>query len=293
MKTAGRTTAIEWTHHTWNPFVGCSNVSEGCRFCYAEAQAFRMEGFGNPVYEGTTRKVGGRPKWTGRLFLASQATLGKIDKITSRSPLIFVNSMSDFWHENAEDGWRALVLKKIRSRPDLIFQILTKRPGNIAPMLARMGEDLPPNLWLGATVEDHRVLNRIPVLTAVPASVHFLSVEPMIAPFGQPDLAGIEWVIGGGESGPLARHCDPAWAMELRDLCAAQGKPFFWKQWGKPGNNPIYKAALAETGNVKAASSAIGSADPDGKGGSLIDGRAWKEFPSSYAGPSPASLPML
>ncbi|MFC1491416.1 DUF5131 family protein [Nitrospinota bacterium] len=300
----GRTTGIEWTHHTWNPFVGCSPKSPGCWNCYAEDWSGNMQRMGkSTAYQGVIKMVNGRPRWTGAVNLATPATLAKIDRIKAATPLIFVNSMSDFWHENAKDEWRSLVFQKIRNRSDLIFQILTKRPENIGPMLGRMGETVPDNVWLGATVEDHRVLERIDILRSVPAKTRFISVEPMIAPFTGPQADGrsfgpallerisghIHQIIGGGESGSRARSCEPHWAIELRDLCLEAGVPFFWKQWGKPANNPVYRVALEKTGSRKATLAYLKREDPEGKGGSLIEGKAWKEFPVCYTGPSPAA----
>jgi len=178
-----RTTAIEWTQHTWNPFVGCSIVSAGCTNCYAMAQAWRMEhGFGFPIYAGTTRKVNGNAIWTGRVNRSSDAKMAEPLRIGPPS-LIFVNSMSDFWHEAAKDAWRAEALSIMFAAPRHRFQVLTKRPENIAAIMQRMGiTSLPDNLWLGCTLEDHRVAERAKILAAVPARIRFLSIEPITAP---------------------------------------------------------------------------------------------------------------
>lgn len=264
-----RSTGIEWTDHTWNPFVGCSRVSEGCVNCYAERLANRLQAMGKESYRGTSTARG---KWSGVLNRSSDATMRKPFKLAGPA-YVFVNSMSDFWHVNADDAWRAEAIDIMAARPDLIFQILTKRPELCLPTLQRMGIDrVPDNVWLGATVEDGRVAGRIEHVRRFPAKVRFLSVEPIVAPFGAQDLAGISWAIGGGESGPGARPMKGAWARELRDQCVAQDVPFFWKQWGKPANNPL----CSEAGHPP---SALARLDPQGKGGSLIDGIAWKEMP--------------
>ena len=270
-----RTTTIEWTHHTWNPFVGCNIVSAGCTNCYAMRQAYRLQhAFGFPSYRGTTRKVKGRPVWTGRVNRSSDAKMTEPLRISQPS-LIFVNSMSDFWHENAQDSWRAEALEVMAAAPRHAFQVLTKRPENIAPILLRMGVTrLPDNLWLGCTLEDHRVADRAAIIARVPARTRFLSVEPVTARVGRLALAGIHWVITGGESGPRARPMQAAWIREVRDQCMASGVPLFHKQYGAYRNNPL----CAEAGMSEAEAAAI---DPpsNGKGGALLDGRLWREFP--------------
>lgn len=276
--TARRTTGIEWTDHTWNPFVGCSRESEGCRNCYAETLANRLQAMGQVPYKGTSRKG----KWTGKINRSSDATMRKPYKIHGPA-FVFVNSMSDFWHPNANDAWRAEALEIMADRPELTFQILTKRPQLVAEIMARMGiKRVPDNVWLGATVEDGRVADRIPHVARFPSLINFLSVEPIVAPFGKPDLSGISWAIGGGESGPGARPMRPEWVRELRDLCQHHDVPFFWKQYGKIQNNPL----VIEQGMSHAAAAL---ADPIGKGGSLIDGRAWKEMPIALQPSAPHS----
>jgi len=177
--------------------------------------------------------------------------------------MIFVNSMSDFWNPAADDLWRLEALWIMRECEQHVFQVLTKRPQEIEPALVRLGEDLPVNVWLGTTVEDHRVVDRIDMLRAVQhEGVKFLSVEPMTARLGPVDLSGIDWVILGGESGPRARPMEVAWAREVRDQCAAQGVPLFFKQFGRPENNPRFP-----------------DVDKHGKGGAMLDGRLWRQWP--------------
>lgn len=264
-----RTTTIEWTEHTWNPFVGCSVHTAGCANCYAMRMAARIEAMGHaPAYAGLTD----RGRWTGVIHRSSDAAMRKPLGLPSGA-VVFVNSMSDFWHANARDEWRHEALEVIRARPDVTFQILTKRPENIAPTLARMGiTRLPDNIWLGATVEDGRVIERIDHLRHAPAAVRFLSVEPLIGPVGRMDLAGIHWVITGGESGPRARFCNPNWVREVRDQCVSAGVPLFHKQWGTYRSNPL----VCEEGWSESRAAA---GDPHGKGGALLDGRLWREMP--------------
>lgn len=270
-----RTTTIEWTHHTWNPFVGCSIVSAGCTNCYAMSQAYRLEhAFRFPAYIGTTRKVKDSIVWTGRVNRSSDAKMAEPLRITAPS-LIFVNSMSDFWHEAADDRWRAKALEVMRATPRHRYQALTKRPENIAPIMARMGiTALPDNLWLGCTLEDQRVATRAQILAHVPARIRFLSIEPITARVGQLDLSGIHWIITGGESGRRCRPNRPEWTREVRDQAQQVGASFFHKQWGHYASNPF----VAEQGRSLAEAEAL---DPpaNGKGGALLDGRLWRDFP--------------
>jgi len=268
-------TKIEWTEATWNPFVGCEIRSAGCKNCYAMLMAWRQANMQTKHYQGLTKVVNGKPVWTGRLNRSPDTVFRK--PLSVRKPTMwFVNSMSDFWHENADREWQRDALAIMDETPWHTYQLLTKRPEYIQAHLDELGRGLPGNVWLGATVEDHRVVDRIGVLRRVEATVRFLSVEPMTAPLGQVDLQGIHWVITGGESGHGARPCDPDWVREVRDQCIEQGVAFFHKQWGRPSNNPL---AGGRTG--KALADYIKRVDPHGKGGALLDGRLWREYPSA------------
>ena len=272
-----RTTGIEWTEHTWNPFAGCSIHTPGCTNCYAMRQARRMEEFGtSPTYAGTTRIANGKPIWTGKINKASAATMKRPFQITSPS-MIFVNSMSDFWHEGARDEWRIEALG-VMAATSHVYQVLTKRPENILPFLEKHTLHIPAQVWIGATVERGDFKHRIDTLRRVPAAIRFLSVEPLIGEVGRLDLTGIHWVIGGGESGPGARGMRADWARELRDECTRQGVAFFWKQWGKAINNPIYHDSPTRDCPLTGAAR-VEALDPVGKGGSKIDGQEWKEYP--------------
>lgn len=277
-----RTTGIEWTEHTWNPFVGCSIHSAGCRNCYAMRLAHRLEAFGQKPYAGTTQNVNGNNVWTGVMNRSSDATMRKPLGIRGSS-MIFVNSMSDFFHENALDAWRSEALDIMRRCPQHTFQILTKRPENIGPFLLRARESFPDNAWIGATVESGQTTHRIDTLRSVPAAVRFISFEPLISDVGALDLSDIHWAISGGESGPGARSCNPDWVRHIRDQCVQQHVAHFFKQWGHWRNNPIALTATAGLSPAKW----VEQQDPDGKGGSLLDGVMWKEWPSvSPATPS-------
>jgi protein gp37 len=264
-------TSIEWTEETWNPFVGCSIKSAGCRNCYAMRLAPRLVAMGQVQYQGTT---GPKGAWTGTVNRSTESVIER--PLRTRKPTVwFVNSMSDFWHENALDDWRAEALDIIEATPRHIYQILTKRPENIAGMLDRMGRRIPNNVWLGCTVEDRRVIDRIDVLRSIPAKIRFLSVEPMIAALGPVDLDGIHWVITGGESGYGSRPISVDWVREVRDQCARVGVAFFHKQWGQPEFNPLAVQCPPD----ERVRGFIKRVDPHGKGGALLDGRLWWEMP--------------
>jgi protein gp37 len=289
-KESNRSTGIEWTEHTWNPFVGCTIHTAGCTNCYAMRAARRLQEFGMESYRGVAKLANGVPVWTGKINRSSDAQMRKPFKIKKAS-LIFVNSMSDFFHEYADDRWRLEALD-VMAHTRHQYQVLTKRPDNIIPFLERTADKcdrpyttdfdvrrIPDNVWIGATMEREDFRHRIATLRAVPAKIRFLSIEPLIGSAGSMNLAGIHWVILGGESGPGARPMDPAWARDVRDQCVAQRVPLFFKQWGKASNNPLFgQAPKGHTGIEW-----VTLHDPNGKGGSLLDGRPWKEYPT-FAG---------
>lgn len=221
-------TTIEWTDATWNPVAGCSVMSAGCTNCYAMRMAARLDAMGLEKYSGLTRKSGGRAKWTGKVFL-DQKSLG-LPKSWTKPRRVFVNSMSDLFHPGVPAEFIAQVWQAMGQTPQHTFQILTKRPDRmveIVPSLPKL-----PNVWLGTSVEDGRVLHRIDELRQVPAAVRFISFEPLIGSVADADLSGMLWAIVGGESGPQARPLDAAWVDEIHDLCAEAGTAFFFKQWG-------------------------------------------------------------
>jgi protein gp37 len=222
-------TTIEWTDATWNPVAGCSIMSSGCTNCYAMRMAARLEAMGVDKYRGLTRKSGGRAKWTGALFLdetALQVPLG-----WARPRNVFVNSMSDLFHPNVPVEFIRKVWSVMAQTPRHTYQILTKRPDRMAAAL-RSGFNVLPNVWLGASVEDGKVIHRLDELREVPAAIRFVSFEPLIGSVASGSLEGIHWAIVGGESGPNARPMDPAWIDEIFDLCTDSDTAFFFKQWG-------------------------------------------------------------
>jgi protein gp37 len=234
---AGRS-AIEWTEATWNPVTGCSKVSPGCAHCYAETFAERWRGIpGHPYEQGFDLRL-----WPDRLDVP----------LRWRAPrLIFVNSMSDLFHEDIPFEFVERVFETMVRAEQHVFQILTKRHER----LALLAPDLPwpENVWMGVTIENRRFLHRADFLHEVPAAVRFISAEPLLGPLEGLELEGIDWLIAGGESGYRHRPVKAPWIRELRDRCAAEGVAFFFKQWG--GRTP--KA-----------------------GGRELDGRTWDEMPT-------------
>jgi protein gp37 len=221
-------TSIEWTDATWNPVAGCTILTAGCTNCYAMRMAARLEAMGVEKYKGLTRKSGGRAKWTGKLFLDRKSLA--IPATWSKPRRVFVNSMSDLFHADVPTDFIAEVWQVMADTPRHTYQILTKRPDRmieIVPSLRKL-----PNVWLGTSVEDDRVLHRIDELRRVPAAIRFISFEPLIGSVAGANLSDIHWAIVGGESGPQARYMDPAWVDEIFEASGRYGAAFFFKQWG-------------------------------------------------------------
>lgn len=222
-------TSIEWTDATWNPVAGCTIMSAGCTNCYAMRMAARLEAMGVEKYKGLTRKSGGRAKWTGAISLDEKAL--SIPAAWSKPRNVFVNSMSDLFHPDVPVDFVRKVWRAMKDTRRHTYQILTKRPDRMAEILSG-GFDILPNVWLGTSVEDGRVLHRLDDLRNVPAAIRFVSYEPLIGSVKGGKLKGIQWAIVGGESGPNARPMDPAWIDEIFDQCTDAGAAFFFKQWG-------------------------------------------------------------
>jgi protein gp37 len=243
----GTKTGIEWTEAVWNPMTGCTKISAGCDNCYAETVAHRRTRdvyLRHPPVKDTTENRANpfAPRfWEDRLE----------DPLRWKRPMrIFVNSMSDVFHAHySVDMIRAVFEVMVRADWHQ-FQVLTKRPERAL----RLKNELPwpENVWLGVSVEDMRVAHRVDTLRATPAAVKFVSGEPLLGPLEDLCLEGIDWVIGGGESGTGARKCEVGWATGLRDACKAAGVAFFWKQWG---------GFTAKAG------------------GRSLEGREWSEYP--------------
>jgi protein gp37 len=240
------TTAIEWTDATWNPVTGCTKISTGCDNCYAERFSERFRG------------VSGHPFENGFDLTLRPERLAQ--PLSWRQPkMIFVNSMSDLFHKGVPLSFVDRVFDTMEEADWHTFQILTKRSSRLRDYVNRRytARLAPFHIWLGTSVEDATKKSRIRQIQAANASVRFLSIEPLIGPVGRLDLAGIDWVIVGGESGPNARQIEAEWVREIRDQCVAASVSFFFKQWG--GYRP--KA-----------------------GGRTLDGFEWNQLPSKRAG---------
>lgn len=239
--------SIEWTERTWNPVVGCRKVSQGCKHCYAEVMARRLRAMGVAAYQ--------QPFSTVRLLPERLA-----EPLSVKAPTVwFVNSMSDLFQEGVPDRFIARTFETMRAAHWHTFQILTKRPERMQRYFA--GHEPPPrNAWLGTSVENVRQgVPRIARLATVPATVRFLSIEPLLEDLGPLDLSGIHWVIVGGESGARARPMQRAWVQSIYRQCRAQRVPFFFKQWGAWGPDGVRRSK--------------------GANGRTFRGREWDEMP--------------
>ena len=231
---------IEWTDATWNPATGCTKISPGCAHCYAEAITLRFKRGGRFLPGETTIKL-----HPDRLNLP----------LSWRTPRwIFVNSMSDLFHEEIPSSFIQQVFEVMEKATQHTFQVLTKRHQRLKALSQQL--KWPPNVWMGVSVENqHWADERIPALIEVPAAVRFLSIEPLLKPVNvSPFLDELEWVIVGGESGPKARPIQPEWVEQIRGDCSAAGVPFFFKQWGGRTSK---------------------------SGGNKLNGRTWVDMPSS------------
>jgi len=221
-------TNIEWTDATWNPTAGCSILTEGCTNCYAMRMAARLEAMGVEKYKGLTRKSGGRYKWTGEIRLDEKSLNTPYSWKQPR--LVFVNSMSDLFHEDLTTTDITRVWKVMSDLPQHTFQILTKRDEN----LKRITKELPRlnNVWLGVSIENKKQLSRIENLRRANGCVKFISFEPLLENLEQPSLDGIDWAIVGGESGPYARPMKEEWVENLFYASRRANTAFHFKQWG-------------------------------------------------------------
>lgn len=228
---------IEWTETTWNPVTGCSKISDGCKHCYAERMALRLKAMGQPNYRNG-------------FALTEQPHMLDAPLGWKKPHIVFVNSMSDLFHENVSVQFILSVFEIMRKASWHTFQILTKRSSRLKDLDAVL--DWPSNVWMGVTVENDKNKHRIDDLRRTHAKIKFLSVEPLIGPLTNINLEGIDWVIVGGESGPKARPMEKRWVEDVRDNCLSKNIPFFFKQWGGVNKK---------------------------KNGRLLDGRVWSEKP--------------
>lgn len=321
-------TAIEWTERTWNPTTGCDRTSPGCDHCYALKMAGRLKLMGSARYQ-----TDGDPATSGPGFgVAVHPDVLQVPLRVKKPTTWFVNSMSDLFHPQVPDDFIEAVFSVMSIARQHTYQILTKRPQRMARLVPRLWWDCngdvhlnrftadelgtpddqvapatTPNVWLGTSVESDRYTFRADHLRATPAAIRFLSLEPLLGPLPSLDLAGIDWVIVGGESGPGARPMHPDWVRDIRDRCAAAGVAFFFKQWGswmpyEPDGQPPFwngqdgisidghylPADLSEhepTGGWWWPAWAAGSDDGDcvwrrgPKGRRVLDGQLWDEYP--------------
>lgn len=222
--------SIEWTDVTWNPVAGCTVVSPGCTNCYAMRMAARLEAMGTDKYVGLTRRSGGRSVWTGKVRCDERAL--EIPLGWSKPRLVFVNSMSDLFHEDVPTEFIARVWSVMAAARRHTFQILTKRPDRMAAVLQGPRFHTLPNVWLGTSIESSSYLARLDHLREVPAAIRFVSFEPLLGSVVDADLRSIHWAIVGGESGPRARPMEERWIGEIESACRRAGAAFFFKQWG-------------------------------------------------------------
>lgn len=209
--------SIEWTEATWNPVTGCTKISPGCKFCYAERMAKRLRAMGQERYRDGFK-------------LTLQEDLAELPLKWKTSKMIFVNSMSDLFHKDVPLKYIQRCFNTMERAAWHTFQVLTKRADRLAEVANQL--PWPSNVWMGVSVETAKFLDRVDYLRTVNAAVRFLSIEPLLGPIPNLSLKGINWVIVGGESGPGARPMKKEWVIELRDQCLAAEVPFFFKQWG-------------------------------------------------------------
>ena len=243
---------IEWTQSTWNPIRGCTRVSDGCRFCYAEriAARFSKEGL---AYEGLARMTKAGPRWSNKVRLVPELLDAPLKWKTPQ--LIFVNSMSDLFHEDVSLEFILRVFDTMHKATQHQFQVLTKRSQRLFELSSEI--QWPKNVWMGVSVENQDYTFRIDHLRQTGAHIKFLSLEPLIGTLPNLDLACIDWVIVGGESGPHARPIQKEWVIDIRDQCLQADIPFFFKQWG--GRNKKRE-------------------------GRILEKRTWDDLPVSYNG---------
>lgn len=257
---------IEWTMATWNCIRGCSMCSPGCLFCYAMMIAARFSRLGLPFHGFAVMTPKG-PKWTGKVALIEELLDEPLH--WKKPKLIFVNSMSDLFHEElpAADILRVF---DVMSRANWhTYQILTKRSERLAELSPKLL--WAPHIWMGVSVENADNVHRIDDLRRSGARIKFLSIEPLLGPMPKLNLDGIDWVIVGGESGRNVRPMQADWARDIRNQCQDADVPFFFKQFGKLINNPNRKDPTAKENGGTA------------KGGRMLDGKTWDEMPGKMA----------
>lgn len=233
----GTNSSIEWTQATWNPLTGCTKISPGCAHCYAERMSMRLKAMGQQNY-------------TNGFDLTLHESALELPLKWRKPRTIFVNSMSDLFHEDVPVSFIERVFDVMERAHWHRFQVLTKRAKRLSEVSSKL--TWPDQIWMGVSVESQRYVDRIDFLRKTPAKTKFLSLEPLLGPLKTLNLEGIHWAIVGGESGPGARPMEADWVTDLRDQCRSQQVPFFFKQWGGVNKK---------------------------KAGRLLDGRTWDEMP--------------
>jgi protein gp37 len=239
-----KTTKIEWTEKVWNPSIGCDKVSAGCKFCYAEIFAKRLQAMGSTDYkDGFQFKI--LPHRLEQPFVIKRPTK------------FFVNSMSDLFHKDMPYEYLDMIFDVIKRTPQHTYQILTKRDENMLEYFKN--KKAPNNVWIGVSVENATFKYRIDTLKRIKAKVRFVSFEPLIGSVGKLNLKGIQWAIVGGESGLRARKIKEEWVQEIFKQCVKQGVAFFFKQWGTWGADEVKRSKKVN--------------------GRVFNGRVWNEYP--------------
>jgi len=252
---------IEWTDATWNPVAGCSLASAGCKNCYAMQMAKRLESMGVEKYRGLVKIRAKNVTWNG--IVREDTSALSIPYRWKKPRKIFVNSMSDLFHDSVSDKFIAAVWQVMKDTPQHNYQILTKRPERMRHFVTEKFSEALPNVWLGTSVENRDVIGRIDHLRQTPAVIRFISFEPLIGSVGDVELRDIQWAIVGGESGRKARPVKEEWIDEIHERCETYGTAFFFKQWGAWGKDNQKRSKKAN--------------------GREYRGRTWDEMPAAYA----------
>ncbi len=245
--------SIEWTEMTWNPTTGCTKISAGCKFCYAEVMSKRLHAMGVEKYKDIF-KLRIHPKEL------------KTPYHWKKPRIVFVNSMSDMFHEDVPLEFIQKVFNVMNDNPQHTFQVLTKRPDLVLKYDKKL--NWTKNIWMGTSVEDERVIKRIDYLRKTGAKIKFLSLEPLIGGLTKLNLKNINWVIVGGESGHKARPIKKEWVVEIKKQCDKAKVPFFFKQWGKAPFNPDLSDPTIKTDHPQHA-----------KGGCSLNGKVYRNMP--------------
>jgi protein gp37 len=251
--------SIEWTEMTWNPTTGCNKVSAGCKHCYAETMSKRLKAMGQVKYRNGFK-----------LTLHPDALT--IPYTWKNPRIVFVNSMSDLFHKSISQEFKQSVFKVMNENPIHTFQVLTKRSDILLELDKNHILKWTPNIWMGVSVENEKVMQRIDHLRKTRAMVKFLSLEPLLGPLPELNLSGIDWVIVGGESGPKARPMKKEWVTDIKRQCEKAGVAFFFKQWGKPEfNEDPDDPTIDSKHNMHA------------KGGCMLEGKIYRQLPGRAA----------